>query len=95
MKKIVLILVIIGFVGCFKQEEKVLITRSEDKIVLIEKIVQSDDKEAEKSYKEIIAKLKLQAENGNQIAHIELKEWEDSYFAKKSIGKTPKRPTFD
>lgn len=95
MKKIVLIVVIISLVGCFKQEEKVLITRGEDKIVLIEKIVQNDDKESEIEYNEITKKLRKQSENGNQIAHKELKEWEDSYFAKKNIGKTPKRPTFD
>ena len=95
MKKILLILTIIGLVGCFKQEEKVVITKNEDKIMLIEKIVQNDDKESETKYNEIVKKLKEQAEKGNEIAHKEVKEWEDSYFAKKNIGKTPKRPTFD
>lgn len=87
MKKIMLILTVIGLVGCFKQEEKVFITKNEDKIMLIEKIIQNDDKEAESSYTEIVAKLKLQAENGNQVAHKELEEWENNYLAKKNFGK--------
>lgn len=87
MKKLVLILIIIGFVGCFKQEEKVLITKNEDKIMVIEKIVQNDDKESEIKYNEIIKKLREQSENGNQIAYKELQEWEKEYLAKKDFGK--------
>lgn len=93
MKKMVLILVIISLVGCFKQEEKVVLTKNEDKIILIEKIIQNEDKEAETKYNEIVKKLKEQAENGNQVAHKEYEEWLEKYSAKKNFGQIPEMPT--
>lgn len=92
MKKILVLISVISILtGCFSKED-VLITSVQEKKILIEKIIQENDKNAEIKYNEIMVKLKEQLDKGDEIAYKEYKEWEKEYSIKKDFGKTPEMP---